>query len=46
VRDAARAVAALERHLTSARNRAMGLQAIETPAAAPRPKSRSAKAAR
>ncbi|MSP49814.1 MAG: GntR family transcriptional regulator [Alphaproteobacteria bacterium] len=43
-RDPARSVAALERHLTSARNRAMGLQTIEAPAAVSR--TRSAKAAR
>jgi len=48
-RDSARAVAMLERHLTSARNRAMGLQTIETPVipvAAPRSRPRSAKVAR
>jgi DNA-binding GntR family transcriptional regulator len=47
-RDPVRAVAALERHLTSARNRAMGVQAIETaaPTPVPRPRPRSAKAAR
>jgi len=45
-RDVARAVAALERHLTSARNRAMGLQAIETPAPVSRTRTRSARAAR
>jgi DNA-binding GntR family transcriptional regulator len=46
VRDSIRAVAALERHLTSARNRAMGFQTIETPAPVSRPRSRSAKASR
>ena len=48
-RDSARAVAMLERHLTSARNRAMGLQTIESPAppvSAPRSRPRSAKVAR
>ncbi len=46
-RDAARAVAALERHLTSARNRAMGVQAVETAAPVPsKSRTRSAKAAR
>lgn len=49
-RDAARAVAALERHLISARNRAMGFHQVETPAkdaAMPaKPRQRSMKAAR
>ena len=48
-RDSARAVAMLERHLTSARNRAMGLQTIESPAppaSTPRSRPRSAKVAR
>lgn len=47
-RDSARAVATLERHLTSARNRAMGLQAVETsvPPASPRSRPRSAKVSR
>jgi DNA-binding GntR family transcriptional regulator len=46
-RDPVRAVAALERHLTSARNRAMGVQAVDT--ATPsisKSRTRSAKAAR
>ncbi len=47
-RDSARAVMALERHLTSARNRAMGVQTVDTlvPPAAPRSRPRSAKVAR
>lgn len=46
-RDSVRAVAALERHLSSARNRAMGVQAVETATPVlPKPRTRSAKAAR
>ena len=45
-RDSVRAVAALERHLTSARNRAMGVQAVDTAPPASKSRSRSAKAAR
>lgn len=46
-RDPGRAVAMLERHLTSARNRAMGVQTVEAPPApASRSRSRSAKAVR